>query len=124
MLALLKQLSKRYWPLVVMVPTWFIIYYAVNRLNKRRDADFANATIKEKLTSCALRNHGFWIEFRLANNQVYTFATTQKGSQVSGAEAFLAAAAYGDSIRKDRQADTLLLVKKDKTLKFPLVKAY
>jgi hypothetical protein len=115
---------KKFWPLLVMLPIWFVIYYSVERLNRTRYADFTNTAISGKLVSCKLVNHGFWVTFSLADSRAYTFAPVQNGNQIRGASAFIAAAANGDSVWKARRSDTLLLIKKNRIIKYAFAKAY
>jgi hypothetical protein len=117
-------LFRKYWPLFTMLPIWALIYYFVNKSNKDAFSEFYGNDIYGKIIHSEMRNHGFWVAFMLSSSKTYTFAPIKNGSNVAGAKAFMNDFTKGDSIWKGKMSDTLLLIKRDRTLKYTFTKSY
>ena len=91
------------------------ISYAVMQTNKTAFEVFYAAAVADKIIGLAPANHGASVILHLAGGQHYRiFPAKQNG----GARALLAAAAVGDSVRKESRSATLLLLKKRQVLRY------
>jgi hypothetical protein len=120
----LKTIFKKNWQIIPFLLVYALICYAINNSNEKSFIDFYNKDVSGRLSFYEKSNHGFWIGFKLTNGREYYFAPVKNGSEVSGASAFMVSAAKGDSIWKTKKSDTLLLIKKDRVIKYPFKKIY
>jgi hypothetical protein len=112
-------LRKTSWVFAPVLLLWLAADAYVRHANAAAFDALFHAELAGKVRSLARQNHGFSVAVELDNHPRYRFFPAK---QQGGAAGFLATAAIGDSLQKQPESDTLVLIKQGGKVRYAFKK--
>ncbi|MET4075634.1 hypothetical protein [Hymenobacter sp. UYCo722] len=110
---------KYWWGLGFVLLLWLGGYYYAIKSNQDAFETLFRTPVVGKIQALETTNKGFAVRVTLTDFHRYRFFPAK---QEGGASGFMAMAVVGDSLRKRSLSDTLVLVKKNRVMRYTFKK--